>query len=104
MKFNPTKNRVLIKPILNEQKTESGIILPGQENNYSDFALVEAIGCDVKSVKVGDFYMCIFQDVLKEIWEGDAFVVADGVEKVVVVGGYCEQCHGDNAVWMGGTL
>ncbi|MCQ2911472.1 MAG: co-chaperone GroES [Clostridia bacterium] len=76
MKFNPTKNRVLIKPILNEQKTESGIILPGQENNYSDFALVEAIGCDVKSVKVGD--KVVYNDNGKKISDnGESYIILD---------------------------
>lgn len=76
MKFNPTKNRVLIKPILNEQKTESGIILPGQENNYSDFALVEAIGCDVKSVKVGD--KVLYNDNGKKISDnGVNYIILD---------------------------
>ena len=76
MKFNPTKNRVLIKPILNEQKTESGIILPGQENNYSDFALVEAIGCDVKSVKVGD--KVVYNDNGKKISDnGVNYIILD---------------------------
>lgn len=76
MKFNPTKNRVLIKPILNEQKTESGIILPGQENNYSDFALVEAIGCDVKSVKVGD--KVVYNDNGKKISDnGENYIILD---------------------------
>lgn len=76
MKFNPTNNRVLIKPILNEQKTESGIILPGQENNYSDFALVEAIGCDVKSVKVGD--KVVYNDNGKKISDnGENYIILD---------------------------
>ena len=74
MNLNPTKNRVIITPIVNEAKTESGILLPGASETNSDFAEVVACGSEVKAIKVGN--IVVYNDNVKKISsEGEDYLI-----------------------------
>ena len=53
MKFEPLRDNVALKIIKQEEKTESGLYVPSNNNN-PDLGLVEAVGEEVKDIKVGD--------------------------------------------------
>lgn len=48
MKINPFQDRILIKPI------EKAQVLVSDDGTLNEYGTVEAIGPDVKSIKVGD--------------------------------------------------
>ncbi len=58
MKLNPLGDRVVLQPLVAEETTKSGIVLPGQEKEKPQQAEVVAVGpgtSDVKmEVKKGD--------------------------------------------------
>lgn len=54
MSIKPIGERVLLKPIEQEEKTASGIIIPDNAKEKPQEAEVVAVADDVKSVKVGD--------------------------------------------------
>lgn len=53
MKVQPLRDRVLIKPIKEESKTESGIIIQKDKNKSTIMAMVLAVGDEAK-VEIGD--------------------------------------------------
>jgi chaperonin GroES len=57
MKFKPLADRILGKIEEQEQKTESGIIIPDTAKEKPQKARVEAVGGDVEHVKVGDLVL-----------------------------------------------
>lgn len=54
MKVQPLGDRVVAKPIEAETKSAAGILLPDSAKDRPQSAKVEAVGQDVKEVKVGD--------------------------------------------------
>lgn len=56
MRFEPLRDNVAIKLLEQEETTESGLYVPSNNAN-PDLGLVEAVGEDVKNVKVGDIVM-----------------------------------------------
>lgn len=52
--LKPLKDRVVAKIEKPAEKTASGLLLPGDAKEKPSFAVVEAVGPDVKSVKIGD--------------------------------------------------
>ena len=54
MKIKPLGERVLVKMDKVEEKTAGGIFIPQTAQEKTQIAVVEAIGDEVKSVKVGD--------------------------------------------------
>ena len=53
MKVIPLEDRVLIKTAELEEKTKSGLFIPQTAQEKTQIAVVEAIGDDVKTIKVG---------------------------------------------------
>ena len=53
--ITPLGHRILIKKIESENKTESGIVLPGKSEEKAQIAIVEQLGSDVDiNVNIGD--------------------------------------------------
>jgi co-chaperonin GroES (HSP10) len=53
MNLQPLRNKVAVKEVSKESKSDSGIVLMGSTGNTAEFGVV-AIGPDVDCVKVGD--------------------------------------------------
>ena len=53
MKIKPLGERVLVKMDKVEEKTAGGIFIPQTAQEKTQIAVVEAIGDDVKTIKVG---------------------------------------------------
>jgi co-chaperonin GroES (HSP10) len=53
MNLQPLKNKVAVKEVSKESKSESGIVLMGHTGETPEFGVV-AIGPEVDCVKVGD--------------------------------------------------
>lgn len=54
MTVKPLGERVLVKADKAEEKTASGLFIPQTSQEKTQFAVVVATGCDVKSVKEGE--------------------------------------------------
>ena len=54
MSLKPLKDRVVAKVEKPAETTASGLLLPSDSKEKSNFAIVEAVGPDVKSVKNND--------------------------------------------------
>ncbi|MEW6410681.1 MAG: co-chaperone GroES [Nitrospirota bacterium] len=54
MKFKPLKEKVFIKYSQEEEKTPGGIYVPDTAKEKPQKGIVEAVGSEVKEVKVGD--------------------------------------------------
>ena len=54
MILHPLSDRVVAKKAEPAEKTASGILLAGNQNEKPAYAVVESVGPDVKSVKAGD--------------------------------------------------
>ena len=54
MTLKPLKDRVVAKVEKPAEKTASGLLLPSDSKEKPSFAVVTAVGPDVKSVKKGD--------------------------------------------------
>ncbi len=65
MTIRPLGERVLVKADKMEEKTASGLFIPQTSQEKTQFALVEAVGADVKTVKAG-------QKILHDKYAGTA--------------------------------
>ena len=54
MNVKPLGERVLVKTEKAEEKTASGLFIPQTSQEKTQFATVEAVGADVKTIKKGD--------------------------------------------------
>ena len=54
MILHPLSDRVVAKKVEPAEKTASGILLAGNQNEKPAYAVVESVGPEVKSVKAGD--------------------------------------------------
>ena len=54
MALKPLKDRVVAKVEKPAETTASGLLLPSDSKEKSNYAVVEAVGPDVKSVKKGN--------------------------------------------------
>ena len=54
MNIKPLGERVLVKAEKTEEKTASGLYIPQTSQEKTQFAVVEAVGADVKNVAVGN--------------------------------------------------
>ena len=54
MTLKPLKDRVIAKVEKPAETTASGLLLPSDSKEKSSFAIIEAVGPDVKSVKKGN--------------------------------------------------
>lgn len=54
MILHPLSDRVVTKKAEPAEKTASGILLAGHQNEKPVYAIVESVGPDVKNVKAGD--------------------------------------------------
>ncbi len=52
MKLNPLGDRVVLQPLVAEETTKSGIVLPGQEKEKPQQAEVVAVGPGTSEVKM----------------------------------------------------
>jgi chaperonin GroES len=84
MKLKPLADRVIVKPIEEESKTKSGIIIPDTAKEKSHKGVVIAVGTgkivdgqmEKLTIKVGD-------KVLYKEYGGDEFKL-DGVEVIIL--------------------
>ena len=76
MKIKPLGERVLVKMDKVEEKTAGGIFIPQTAQEKTQIAVVEAIGDEVKSVKVGD-------KILHDKYAGTTFK-QDGEEYLIL--------------------
>ena len=73
MKIQPLNKRILLKIKKQEQKTESGIVLPAtRENDINETAKVIAVAKSVTEVKKGD-------EVMFKSWALDNVKIGDEV-------------------------
>lgn len=56
--IKPLADRVVLQKINPEEKTASGIVLPGSAQEKPDIAEVIAIGKDVKEIKLKEKVVC----------------------------------------------
>ena len=54
MILHPLSDRVVAKKAEPAEKTGSGILLAGNQNEKPAYAVVESVGPDVKTIKAGD--------------------------------------------------
>ena len=54
MKFKPLKDRVFVSYAEEEERTKGGIYVPDTDKEKPQKGKVEAVGSEVKEVKVGD--------------------------------------------------
>lgn len=54
MNIKPLGERVLVKAEKTEEKTASGLYIPQTSQEKTQFAVVEAVGADVKNISVGN--------------------------------------------------
>ena len=54
MKFKPLKNRVFVKYSEEAEKTAGGIYIPESAKEKPQKGVIEAVGSEVKEIKVGD--------------------------------------------------
>ena len=76
MKIKPLGERVLVKMDKVEEKTAGGIFIPQTAQEKTQIAVVEAIGDEVKSVKVGE-------KILHDKYAGTTFK-QDGEEYLIL--------------------
>lgn len=76
MRFKPLKERVFVSYIGELEKTAGGIYIPDAAKEKPQRGKVEAIGSDVKNVKVGD-------EILFEKYSG-AKISMDNVEYLIL--------------------
>lgn len=70
MNVKPLGERVLVKSEKAEERTASGLFIPQTSQEKTQFAVVSAVGSDVKSVKVGD-------KILHDKYVGTALKIED---------------------------
>lgn len=76
MTIKPLGKRVVIKRVEAEEKTKSGIVLPGQAQEKPQFAEVVAVSDEVETVKTGD-------KVIFKKYSGSE-IKMDGVEVIIM--------------------
>ena len=57
LKLRPLADRVIVKQSEAEEKTKTGILLPDAAKEKPQRGKIEAVGADVKSVKIGDIVL-----------------------------------------------
>ena len=57
MKFKPLKDRVFVKYSEEAEKTAGGIYIPESAKEKPQKGVIEAIGSEVKEIKVGDIIL-----------------------------------------------
>ena len=75
MKLQPLADRIVMQQMEAEEKTASGIVLPGSAQEKPKAAEVIAVGKDVKEIKVGD-------EVIYKSYGPDEIKI-DGVEYLI---------------------
>jgi len=55
--FQPVRDLVYIRPIFDEQKTNSGLYIPDQAVERCDQGIVQYVGPDCISLKIGDYVL-----------------------------------------------
>jgi chaperonin GroES len=57
MKFKPLKDRVFVKYSEEAEKTAGGIYIPESAKEKPQKGVIEAVGSEVKEIKVGDIIL-----------------------------------------------
>ena len=57
MKFKPLKDRVFVKYSEEAEKTAGGIYIPESAKEKPQKGIIEAVGSEVKEIKVGDIIL-----------------------------------------------
>ena len=57
MKFKPLKDRVFVKYSEEAEKTAGGIYIPESAKEQPQKGVIEAVGSEVKEIKVGDIIL-----------------------------------------------
>ena len=75
--LKPLKDRVVAKIEKPAEKTSSGLLLPSDSKEKPSFAVVEAIGPDVKSIKKGDKILYKEYSTTNVKIEDEDFIILD---------------------------
>jgi chaperonin GroES len=75
VKINPLAAWVVAQPVEKEAKTASGIYLPDNAKEKPVMAKVQAVGKDVKSVKVGDSILYKEYSTTEVKMEGNEYIL-----------------------------
>ncbi len=77
MKVRPLGERVLVKMEKVEEKTAGGIFIPQTSQEKTQIAVVEAVGDDVKTVKVGEKILHDKYSGTSVKIDGDEYLILD---------------------------
>lgn len=75
--LKPLKDRVVAKIEKPAETTASGLLLPSDSKEKKSFAIVEAVGPEVKSVKKGDKIIYKEYSTTNVKFEEEDFVIVD---------------------------
>ena len=75
MNLMPTSNRILIKPIADEQVTKGGILLPETVEKPVKYAEVLQVGPKVVDIAIGD--TVVFGKYMASVVEDGLFLLKD---------------------------
>ncbi len=77
MNFQPLGERVLVKAVVEEKKTASGIIIPDNAKEKPNKAEVVAVSSEVETVKLGDTVVFGKYAGTEIAIDGDAFLILE---------------------------
>lgn len=85
MKVRPLGERVLVKMEKVEEKTAGGIFIPQTSQEKTQIAVVEAVGDDVKTVKVGENILHDKYSGTSVKIDGDEYLILDIKDVLAVI-------------------
>ena len=85
MKVRPLGERVLVKMEKVEEKTAGGIFIPQTSQEKTQIAVVEAVGDDVKTVKVGEKILHDKYRGTSVKIDGDEYLILDIKDVLAVI-------------------
>lgn len=86
MAIKPLGERVLVKMDKLEEKTAGGIFIPQTAQEKTQIATVEAVGDEVKSVKVGDKILHDKYSGTAVKYEGEEYLILSIKDVLAVIG------------------
>ena len=86
MNIKPLGDRVVIKRVEAEEKTKSGIVLPGQAKEQPQIAEVLAVASDDMDVKVGDRVIFSKYSGAEIKIDGEEYIVVKAEDLLAIIG------------------
>jgi len=86
MNIKPLGNRILVKPVFTDTKTESGIILPDSVSDKTDICVVVKIGESLEtSYKEGDKVVCEEYSGIQFEGDGEQYRIINSDDVVGII-------------------